>query len=93
MAIPSNTRRALRRAGKAGCIAACLLSFLSAPRPSFGQDTQELFCPKGYSIFETVCLNEATGDVVNQSRANGPRAAPPSAPNPAKAPASAKSGG
>ena len=88
----SNARNALQRSGKASSIAACLLGLLSAPSLSFAQRAQEI-CPKGYSVFESVCLNEATGDVVNQSRVNGAGGAPSPASDPDKKPTAAKSGG
>jgi len=88
----SSPRSRLRRFGKAGRIAVCFLGFLSAPDLSFAQGVQDA-CPKGYSIFQTVCLNEATGDVVNQSRKSGAGGVPSPVSSPDKAPAPVKSGG
>lgn len=90
MIFSSNARSYVRRSGKACGLAVCLL--LSAPLSSFAQSAQEI-CPKGYSVFETVCLNEATGDVVNQSGGNGAGGLPLPADNPASTSASATSGG
>jgi hypothetical protein len=92
MVSSSNARNSLDRSGKACGIAACLLGLLSAPGLSFAQGVQDV-CPRGYSIFQTVCLNEATGDVVNQSRRSEAGGIPSPVSNPDKAPAPAKSGG
>lgn len=39
-------------------------------------------CPPGYAVFESVCLDEITGDVVNQrsARYNASRATPQCSP-------------
>lgn len=88
----SNARSALRRSGQACGIAACLLGPLSVSDLSFAQGAQGV-CPRGYSIFQTVCLNEVTGDVVNQSREKGAGATPSPASIPDKTSTSVKSGG
>lgn len=87
-----NAHGTFRCSGKASLIATCLLSLLSAPDLSFAQGAQDV-CPRGYSIFQTVCLNESTGDVVNQFRKSEAGGVPSPVPNPDKAPAPAKSGG
>lgn len=92
MIISSNVRSFLRRSGQACGIAACLLGLLSVPGLSFAQSTQDV-CPKGYSIFQTVCLNEGTGDVVNQSRGDEAGRLRSPVVNPDKAPVAVKSGG
>lgn len=68
------------------------LSILLTPAASFAQSAQHV-CPKGYSIFESVCIDEITGDVVNQSRTNGAAGAPSPASGPNTASDPAKSGG
>lgn len=45
-------------------IAVCSL-FLVSNVPALAQGVPDV-CPKGYSVFETVCLDEVTGDIVNQ---------------------------
>jgi hypothetical protein len=88
----SNAHNALRRPGKACSIALCALGLLSVPGRSFAQGAQDI-CPRGYSVFEAVCLNEASGDVVNQSRVERAGGGPSPSTNPDKAAAAAKSGG
>ncbi|POR53090.1 hypothetical protein [Bosea psychrotolerans] len=92
MVSSSNARSIPRRSGQACGIAACLLGLLSVPSLSFAQGVQDV-CPKGYSIFQTVCLNDVTGDVVNQSHGKGAGAIPSPASNPDKTSAPVKSGG
>ena len=87
-----NAHGTFRCSGKASRIATCLLSLLSAPDLSFAQGAQDV-CPRGYSIFQTVCLNEVTGDVVNQSREKGDGATPSPTSIPDKMSAPVKSGG
>ena len=87
----SNAHNALRRPGKACSIALCALGLLLVPGRSFAQGAQDI-CPRGYSVFEAVCLNEASGDVVNQSRVERAGGPPSPSANPDKA-AAAKSGG
>jgi len=88
----SNARSVLRRSGQACGIAACLLGLLSVSGLSFAQGAQDV-CPRGYSIFQTVCLNEVTGDVVNQSRGKGAGTTPSPASIPDTISAPVKSGG
>ena len=92
MVSSSKARSALLRSGQVCGIAACLLGLLSVPDLSFAQGIQNV-CPKGYSIFQAVCLNEVTGDVVNQFRENGAGTAPSPASAPDKAATPVKSGG
>jgi hypothetical protein len=92
MVSSSNARNALRRSGQACGIAACLLGLFAASSHSFAQGARDI-CPKGYSIFQTVCLNEVTGDVVNQSRGDEAGSLRSPVVNPDKAPAAVKSGG
>ena len=65
---------------------------LGVPGVSLAQGSQDV-CPKGYSVFETVCLHDVTGEVVNQTRANGAAGTSSPAPGPSNAPAPPKSGG
>ena len=92
MIASSNAHNALRRPGKACGIAVSVLGLLSLPSLSFAQSAQDI-CPRGYSVFEAVCLNEATGDVINQSRMSSAGGGSSPSSNPEKASAAAKSGG
>ncbi|MBN9446067.1 MAG: hypothetical protein J0I67_04060 [Bosea sp.] len=92
MIISSNVRSVIRRSAQARGIAACLLGLLSMSDLSFAQGARDV-CPRGYSIFQTVCLNEVTGDVVNQSREKGDGATPSATSIPDKMSAPVKSGG
>lgn len=92
MVSSSSGSSTLRCSGKAIGIAACLFGLLSVPTLSFAQGARNV-CPEGYSIFQTICLNETTGDVVNQFRGEGDGAVPSPVLNPKKALAPAKSGG
>lgn len=92
MATLFNARDAVQKSRITPIAFASLFFSLSSPGATFAQSAQDV-CPKGYSVFETVCLNDVTGDVVNQSRGNGAAGATSPAPNPSNTPAPAKSGG
>jgi len=91
MAPVSNIQNGFQRSRKT-FIAFASLAVLMAPSLSFAQSVQDI-CPKGYSIFETVCLDEVTGDVVNQSHVKGTGESSSPASNPITTPAPTKSGG
>lgn len=92
MSIMFNAQDTTRKSGITPIAFASLFFSIFSPGVPFAQSAQDV-CPKGYSVFETVCLDEATGDVVNQSRTNGAAGTSSPASNPSNAPAPAKSGG
>lgn len=91
LSVNESSQKSKRLPGFCALLLACFL----ISSPSFAQSVQGT-CPKGYSVFETVCLDEKTGDVVNQSRsksaAESSSTVSSAAPKPDKANAAASTG-
>lgn len=61
-------------------LVAGLVSGIAITTSALAQSAHDL-CPKGYSVFETVCLDEISGDVVNQLRPASKAEARPATPS------------
>lgn len=67
MKLTTRAQESLHMSRKSRFLFGGIVALAFIPSVSFAQSAPEI-CPKGYSVYETVCLNENTGDVVNQSR-------------------------